>query len=92
MGEGKEGGGVSEWRTINSAPKDGTRIRACRMIEGAPMFVGDAVWRTITFLEAFISGMLVPEETVTGWMLASEDKRYPEPTHWMPASTQVEAG
>jgi hypothetical protein len=48
------------------------------------MFDGKAAWRTVTLPETFVAGMLVHEETVTGWMRIDEDKRAPEPTHWMP--------
>jgi len=71
-----------DWLTIDTAPRDGTVIETCRMIDGQAMFVGLSEWRTVHFSEMFISGMVVPAEVVTGWMRCNLDKRTPEPTHW----------
>lgn len=77
---------MSEWQNIETAPKDGTVIELKRTHEGLE-FQGLGSWRTVTF-SSFINGThgIEPEQTVTGWMRVSEEKRFPEPTHWRPQS------
>lgn len=79
---------MSDWQPISTAPKDGSIIDVRRVDEGKVAFAGQASWRTVTFpaLPPHPIGgdIYAPEETVTGWMCADVDKRFPEPTHWKP--------
>ena len=68
---------MSEWRSIESAPKDGSRVIVWN---GAPFFV---TWQHECQFERF--------ETRPGWsVFECEDSFYSwgfepdEPTHWMP--------
>jgi hypothetical protein len=86
---------MMEWQPIDTAPKDGTAIKVKRVYQGRVAFEGYASWRTVNFgeLRDPLSGEIFAQaENATGWMCTDIDKRFPEPTHWMPASTQVEAG
>jgi hypothetical protein len=66
-----------QWRTIESAPRDGTRV-----IVAYPDFVTEAKY----------GDYRLEDETLNGWhFYDSEDpwysvgfNDYPEPTHWMP--------
>ena len=73
------------WQPIETAPKDGTTIRAARIVDGCVLFTQLSSWRTVTFpaLDNAKHG-LEPPFNSTGWMKDGADKRAPEPTHWMP--------
>lgn len=77
-----------DWRTIETAPKDGTVVRYRRVLDGKVAYEGFACWRTVHF-DALpphpISGeVFAPAEDATGWMWPDRDKRVPTPTHWAP--------
>jgi len=80
---------MTEWQPIETAPKDGTAIRAKRVHDGRVICDGIAAWRTVHFgeLRDPISGeQFAAPEDATGWMCPKgvADKRFPTPTHWMP--------
>ncbi len=78
---------MTEWKTIDTAPKDGRVIRYRRVHSGVTIFEGDAVWKTVTFPDTQphpITGIVDPGFTATGWMCVDQERRVPEPTHWAP--------
>ncbi len=72
-----------EWKSIETAPKDGSLVEVCQIKGGEISFQRNAVWRTVTF-PSFINGRhgVEPEHVETGWMYPDIDKRVPSPTHW----------
>lgn len=80
------------WELIETAPKDGQTLRVRRVYKGEVIFEGLAAWRTVTF-PAFMNGRygFEPAHTDTGWMKPDKDKRFPEPTHWLPAPPKGDA-
>lgn len=84
---------TEKWNSIESAPRDGSTIRYCRVYNGRVTFEGRAAWRTVVFPELNVAhaGLHVPAFEATGWMYPDEAKRVPEPTHWLPAEMVVAA-
>lgn len=74
-----------EWQPIETALKDGTVVKVCRVFDGERLFENEASWRVVTF-PAFINGRhgFEPEHTVEGWCIHGRNKLAPTPTHWMP--------
>ncbi|OBQ68937.1 hypothetical protein EFV37_29305 [Mesorhizobium loti] len=76
---------MTKWMSIETAPKDGSTVHVKRVYEGAIIYEGPAVWRTVRFgsLADPITGKTFAEvEDATGWMRIDSEHRVPEPTHW----------
>lgn len=84
---------MAEWKSIDTAPKDGSTITVKREHDGNLLYEGPAAWRTVHFDALPPDPLNRPEppgfgaaEDATGWMYPADiqDKRVPEPTHWKP--------
>lgn len=79
-----------EWRTIDSAPKDGTRILACtpdddpfRKEDNAYICVVHWIAETMkVWKQTDAKTRKLVDEDCSMW--ATDDGDYAEPTHWMP--------
>lgn len=81
---------MSDWKPIDTAPKDGSTITVKREYEDRIIYEGPAEWRTVRFPaipphplgDAPLPGDEAHDET--GWMhpAGTQDLRVPEPTHW----------
>ena len=70
---------MSQWKPIETAPKDGTRILAYEPTYG----VGLAFWQTIRTGTGYADEW----ETITGWRLNGmmfREGDLDQPTHWQP--------
>ena len=88
---------MTEWRTIDSAAKDGTRVWVKRVYQRRKIAEGWAVWGVNSadapmrqWSDGGIYGMDPPDHAYADterWL--TEDRRYsfPTPTHWHPRLT-----
>lgn len=69
---------MSDWRTIDSAPKDGTEMDLWVISTGGakPFRVPDCAWKTVAGKAQWVS------RGERGWEALSE--AYLRPTHWQP--------
>lgn len=80
-----------EWKPIESAPKDGSVVRVCRVFEGRIIYEGPAAWRKWhgeALHDPLTGERFAPSSEQMRWMYPPDHKeaRYcvPTPTHWRP--------
>lgn len=82
------------WQPIETAPRDGTRMRYKRVIDGQTLFHGVTAWRENVSVPPVFGAygeVLWSATAISGWMHPDWPKRTPEPTHWMPLPQPPEA-
>lgn len=68
------------WKTIDSAPRDGTRVLLFCADYDPPFFVGQFMWTELpTDHEDYWAGWSFSEE-----LIANHADTEPEPSHWQP--------
>jgi hypothetical protein len=63
--------GMTNWRSIQSAPKDGRELTVRRTVSGITTYEVVAIWRAAT-----------ANSDKEGWVDAHTGEPVPEPTHW----------
>lgn len=75
-----------DWKSIDTAPKDGSTVQVKRLYKGSVIYEGPAAWRLVRFPalppHPLDGDIYAPACDATGWMYPDVDKRVPEPTHW----------
>jgi hypothetical protein len=61
---------MTNWRPIESAPKDGREITVRRTVLGRTTYEGPAIWRTVT------------TDAAAGWVNPASGEPVPAATHW----------
>lgn len=71
---------MGEWQSIENAPKDGTRILACRLYDDGDFNITTTSWGICSAQQdGFVANSGKP-----WWRAYGEEKLIPTPTHWMP--------